>query len=122
MSRWFSQFPLARPGQTPAERAARELVLFATLLLAGLLVLPGLAWLLGLALLGSQAEGLGPGDVYGSVFGEAVRGRPTAWLFAATPWFVVQSVRLACWPLRRMRSAELAGPGAAEAEQAADRP
>ena len=97
--------PFARPGGfTQRELWVRELILFAGLLAAGFLVLPAMAWLSGIALLGAQMDGVGPGKVYGSVFGEAARGKPSAWLFAATPWLFLQSLRLMFWPFHRPQS------------------
>lgn len=80
------------------QRPQRELILLAGLFAAGFLILPAVTWLLGAALLGSQPGGLG--SVYGAVFGEALLGKPAAWLFAASPYLVVQSVRLMLWPFR----------------------
>lgn len=77
-----------------------ELILLAALLSAGFLVLPALAWLLGSLLLGAQSESIGLGSVYGSVFREAAQGKIAAWLFAATPYGFVQSLRLLLWALR----------------------
>ncbi|MGH8495652.1 MAG: hypothetical protein ACREVN_05920 [Gammaproteobacteria bacterium] len=77
---------------------ARELILLAGLLAVGFLILPALVWVAGMAVLGPQAGGLG--GIYDSVFGEAARGKPAAWLFAASPWLLVQSVRILFFAFR----------------------
>lgn len=80
------------------DRRSRELVLLGGLVASGFLVLPAVAWAIGSLLLGAQPGGLG--SVYGSVFSEAARGKPAAWLFAASPYLTVQSVRLMLWSFR----------------------
>ena len=78
---------------------AREALVFAILLLIGLIAVPiGVYWV-GSLLLG-EFGGTGFGDFFGALGVRLGRADPTAWFLIASPYLAVQSLRLAWLSLR----------------------
>ena len=71
---------------------SREIKLFLTLLLVGLVLLPGVIYVVGHAIFGDFG-GSGLASFYRSLIGELVTGEPGAWFLILSPYLVWQTLR-----------------------------
>ncbi|MDA0705612.1 MAG: hypothetical protein O2907_02970 [Proteobacteria bacterium] len=93
--------------QSPKQRYLREVALFLSLLLVGLVLLPITIYVVGGAVFGAYG-GQGFGDFFGIVSGRFRNGDAIAWFLVLSPYLVWQILRLTALAWR------LVGPAVGE--------
>jgi hypothetical protein len=95
----------ANSGKTggPMRWLRREAIIFAVMMLVGLL-LPIAIFHTGTLLLGEYtATGEGVRHLYGDIFADLFAGSLFAWLLILGPWLGILMLRILWWPLSRRR-------------------
>lgn len=80
----------------------KELAYLIGCLAAGFLLGPMIVFFIGQGVLGPYDDGAGLGSFYANFRQALGRGLPSAWIMFLSPYLLVQWLRLAAWPLRRV--------------------
>ena len=96
--------------ETQLSTLKKELLIFAVLLLFGLIVLPVCVYVVGQNLIGQYSPDAGVSGLLTAIWNDLAGFAPAAWILVLSPWLVIQLLRLGVrlWrrPVRHTRAAD----------------